>query len=247
MKSKLLIALVACFIVATPGWAMPSLEFSTGAVNTISWTVTGSGGTGYVMSFNNIEVDTSSSPADPILGDIISLPGLTLTSITKSNVFGLDVLEAVLVPVNPPLVTIEADTAGPASVSAGDTILSASMGTGATLTVGNNFMAYSNPQDDLDIIGHTPGYSDTIDQIVQSELNGLSIDLSFSGDSSSSLFQLLDSGLSGTVAGTLSGQIAVIGGTDNLSIAPVAPAPGAVLLGSIGLGIVGWLRRRKSL
>lgn len=42
-----------------------------------------------------------------------------------------------------------------------------------------------------------------------------------------------------------SSQIAAVG-LDNLSFSPI-PAPGALMLGSIGVSLVGWMRRRRAL
>ncbi|MEA1949788.1 MAG: hypothetical protein U9N87_00265 [Planctomycetota bacterium] len=181
-----------------------NIHFSTGGYNNISWTITMSGGEA-VLSFTNNEIDTTEPSPDAAINDLIELPDMTLTNLLVTNIGGLDMVSATLIPIDPSL-TINADVAS-GTASAGQVVMSANLMEGTFLSVGANFMAYSNVQDDLNSISHVAGYSDVIDVFAAANLAGYDVDLSFSGDASGSLSDLLGGTADGSVSGSLSGQI----------------------------------------
>ncbi len=216
---RLLFAMGVAFALATPCLASNSLAFTTRLGASHAWSLQKTGGNWTLSFASEATVVDTSTPADPILiGDFIQLPTMTLDNITDFGTF----LTATLTPQEP--LTIIANPAGA-------TELIALMKPSSVLITGTTFAAYSQLRDDLDVTNFDGGYSVVIPGIGALENAGLPLDISFTGDRGGDgdlrTFILSEVGIA---EGTLSGQMAVI------------PLPGALLLASLGLALVGWSR-----
>lgn len=224
MKHILLILAVA-FTLAAPLAASHSLQFSTAVGTDFAWQLTGTDGD-WTLSFADTAIDVDDSdPEDPALaGDFVLLPDMALTEITSVEP---ELLRATLTPQGP--LTVQSNPGG-------DTVLTASQETGTIFFTGTTYASYPVPGDDLDVIDFDDTYSIAIPAIAAAENAGLPLDISFTGDlvGGGNLRRLILCG-SGTARGTLSGQITVI------------PSAGSLLLSSVGMLIVGWLRATRRL
>ncbi len=230
MKKLLFICVLAAFWSHT-ALAGPSLYFDT-VTGATSWTLTGEVGT-YVMSFDNIYVTLTDPAGDNVINDFIGLPDMTLSDIGISGGF----VVGTLTPVSQLTITDDA---------ASQEVMTADLGPDSLMKIGAGFSAFYIEESDLTNIDGTEGYSGVIDSFIEAgSLEGLFVDLYFTGSTFDTLFDNLEVVANGqdvdfTVSGVLSGYISQ-GGVAHI------PAPGAVLLGSIGVVFVGWLRRRRTL
>ena len=219
MIKKGLLALIICTLLSTLASATPSIYFST-IPGDNSWGLS-KPGANWVLNFpvNKTEVDLPSAP-DALYQDHINLPSMTLSNIT------------VVVPGS--TLTADLTPTGSLGIQNGAGVMTANIGPGTLSVSGSTFLAYPTIKGDLNITSINAGYSDTIDELYAAQLNGYGIDLSFVGSSTTNLYTLIMSG-SGSAVGGMSGNILAV------------PAPGAILLGGIGVGLVGWLKRRRTM
>ena len=220
---RLIFTLMICTLMAGPAMGVATLTFSPG---TGDWEYLGAG----VLTISpTVLIDTGmGSTLDALVldGATITLPASwTVGNAGTSGPF-------TLAPTGSGLVTIQ----GTGGLYWSGTIVTVGDLT-PTTPLSINAGAYSNPLPDVTHgIGSVTANglllgSTALNAIAANPLSSLDLELSFSG-ASVGFQNMLENNLTGT---------------DNFSGSLTIPAPGAIILGSLGVGLVGWLRRRRTL
>lgn len=212
---KAIFTLMVIALAVTPALSAPSIYFTPGGSSPGAWEYDGSGS--FSFSQQVVIDQIGGDTGDSLVGNYVYVPDL-LVSGKAGGPYGLTATGAIEF-----------------KDSSGTVLMSGTLGQGDLIPVGTIGATYTELKMDITNI--------TVNNIIGSDALALvtpysGMDFSLSIIGNMYISDMLETGIadSGTFGGTMTVQ------TEQL---PHTPAPAAVLLGSLGVAMVGWLRRRK--